>query len=102
MPPPGELAPPRPLDFLSLAALCDVFLPRIFVRRPKFVPIGTVSMTTYFHVTKEDLDAVGSEHVLGVAQANHFGRGYFDQSAEVWASSGVLLASTHQVVYYKE
>lgn len=94
--------PPRPLDFLSLAALCDVFLPRIFVRRPKLVPIGTVSMTTYFHATKEDLEAVGSEHVLGVAQANHFGRGYFDQSAEVWANSGVLLASTHQVVYYKE
>lgn len=94
--------PPRPLDFLALAALCDVFLPRIFVRRPKLVPIGTVSMTTYFHATKEDLDAVGSEHVLGVAQANHFGRGYFDQSAEVWGNSGVLLASTHQVVYYKE
>lgn len=94
--------PPRPLDFLSLAALCDVFLPRIFVRRPKLVPIGTVSMTTYFHATGEDLKTVGSEHVLGVAQANHFGRGYFDQSAEVWANSGVLLASTHQVVYYKE
>lgn len=94
--------PLRPLDFLSLAALCDVFLPRIFVRRPRLVPIGTVSMTTYFHATGEDLDAVGSEHVLGVAQANHFGRGYFDQSAEVWANSGVLLASTHQVVYYKE
>jgi acyl-CoA thioesterase len=94
--------PPRPLDFLSLTALCDVFLPRIFVRRPKLVPIGTVSMTTYFHAIGEDLEAVGDDHVLGVAEANHFGRGFFDQSAEVWSPSGVLLASTHQVVYYKE
>jgi hypothetical protein len=25
--------PPRPLDFASLAALCDVFFPRIWLRR---------------------------------------------------------------------
>ena len=26
----------------------------------------------------------------------------FDQSAEVWAHDGALLATTHQIVYYKE
>src|SRR6478672_10912737 len=41
--------PPRPLDFASLTALSDVFFPRIWLRRAKFVPIGTVSMTVYFH-----------------------------------------------------
>jgi Thioesterase-like superfamily len=41
--------PPRALNFCSLAALCDVFLPRIFVKRASWVPIGTVSFTVYFH-----------------------------------------------------
>lgn len=94
--------PPRPLDFVSLSALCDAFFPRIYIRRPKLVPIGTVSLTTYFHADGAQLASAGSDHVLGVAQANHFGKGFFDQSAEVWSRGGELLATTHQVVYFKE
>ncbi len=94
--------PPRPLDFLSLSALCDAFFPRIYIRRPKLVPIGTVSLTTYFHADSEQLASAGSDPVLGVARANHFGKGFFDQSAEVWSRRGELLATTHQVVYFKE
>jgi hypothetical protein len=94
--------PPRPMDFLSLSALCDAFFPRIYIRRPKLVPIGTVSLTTYFHAGGEQLAGVGRDHVLGIALANHFGKGFFDQSAEVWSSGRELLATTHQLVYFKE
>lgn len=94
--------PPRPLDFLSLSAICDVFFPRIFLRRPKWVPVGTVTLTTYFHADAAQLAAIGSAPVLGVARGLHFGKGFFDQSAEVWSAEGSLLATTHQVVYYKE
>ncbi|BBZ71011.1 acyl-CoA thioesterase [Mycobacterium paraseoulense] len=41
------------------------------------------------------------DFVLCTAHANTFSGGYFDQSAEVWARDGVLLATTHQVVYFK-
>lgn len=94
--------PPRPLDFLSLAAICDAFFPRIFVRRPKLVPVGTVALTTYFHADAAQLSAQGSAPLLGVARALHFGKGFFDQSAEIWSAEGVLLAASHQVVYFKE
>jgi hypothetical protein len=33
-------APPRPLDFCSLAALADVFFPRVWLRRARQVPAG--------------------------------------------------------------
>ena len=36
------------------------------------------------------------------ARANRFEQGFFDQSAEIWSADGALLASSHQVVYYKE
>jgi acyl-CoA thioesterase len=94
--------PARPLDFLSLSAICDAFFPRIFVRRPKWVPIGTVALTTCFHADAAQLAGQGSGPVLGLARALNFRKGFFDQTAEIWSESGALLATTHQVVYFKE
>jgi acyl-CoA thioesterase len=94
--------PPRPLDLLSLVALCDVFFPRIFVRRRTWVPIGTVSFTVYFHADAAALHAVGESPLLAHARAHQFRNGYFDQAAELWSPHGELLAVTHQVVYYRE
>lgn len=94
--------PPRPLDFPALAALCDSFFPRIFIRRRRFTPIGTVSLTTYFHADGARLAAQGTRHVLGLARALAYRNGYYDQTAEIWSDDGHLLASTHQIVYYRE
>ncbi|MFN0160455.1 MAG: acyl-CoA thioesterase [Burkholderiales bacterium] len=94
--------PPRALDFFSLAALCDVFFPRLFVKRGGWVPIGTVSFTVYFHADGAALAAIGTRHLLAHARAHQFRNGYFDQSAELWGPDGELLAMTHQIVYYKE
>jgi acyl-CoA thioesterase len=94
--------PPRPLDYASLIALCDTFLPRIFVRRRLQVPIGTVTMTSYFHADGDTLLALADRPLLGVARALNFRDGYFDQSAQLWDDQQRLLASTHQLVYYRE
>jgi hypothetical protein len=94
--------PPRPLDFASLAALCDAFFPRIFVRRPtQWVPIGTVTFGAHFHADATVIAHIGSAHVLGHARAHQFRNGFFDQSAQLWGAGGELLATTHQLVYYK-
>jgi acyl-CoA thioesterase len=92
----------RSVDFASLTALADTFFPRVFLRRAIFAPIGTVSMTVYFHADDADLAALGSGFVLGQAQAQCFFNGFFDQTAQLWSEAGTLLATTHQVVYYKE
>ena len=93
--------PRRPLDFASLAAMSDCFFPRIYMRRRRRVPIGTVTLTTYFHADSGVLAEVGARHVLGVARALNFRHGYFDQTGELWSPEGSLLASTHQLVYFK-
>ncbi|MDB5872273.1 MAG: hypothetical protein JWQ07_1715 [Ramlibacter sp.] len=94
--------PARPLDFASLTALSDVFFPRIWRRRATMTPIGTVSMTVYFHCSQAQLQATGTGYLLGQAQAQAFRDGYFDQTAQLWNEAGELLVTTHQVVYYKE
>ena len=94
--------PPRPLDFTSLAAICDAFFPRIFLRRPAFTPIGTVSLTIYFHADATMLAAQSSRPIFGAAWASHFGNGMFDEHVEVWSDDRRLLASAQQIVYYRE
>ncbi len=92
----------RSIDFTSLTALADSFFPRVYLRRKTFVPIGTVSMTVYFHADAAELTALGSAFVLGQAKAQCFFNGFFDQTALLWSGAGTLIATTHQVVYYKE
>ncbi|WP_459546234.1 acyl-CoA thioesterase [Nocardia sp. X0981] len=94
--------PPRPLDFASLTALSDAFYPRVFLRRGRFVPAGTVSLTVYYHASADELAAQGTEYLLGTARANRFAHGHFDQNAQLWGHDGTLLASSHQLVYYKD
>lgn len=93
--------PARPLDFLSLTAISDCFFPRVFLRRQQLVPTGTITLTTYFHVDAETLARQGDRPVLGEARANRFNKGYFDQSARLWGADGELLATSHQMVYFK-
>ena len=93
--------PPRPLDFAALTALSDAFFPRIFVRRATLVPVGTVTMTVYYHADTAQLQASGTSYLLAQARAQAFRNGYFDHTAQLWNEAGVLLATTHQVVYYK-
>jgi hypothetical protein len=95
-------AEPRPLDFAALAALSDTFFPRVWLRRAKPVPIGTVSLTTYFHADGAQLAEVGRGHLLARATGQQFSNGYFDQAAQLWSEAGMLLATSNQIVYYKE
>lgn len=94
--------PPRPLDFGSLAALSDVFFPRIWRRRPRKVPVGTVVMTLHFHATPESLARAGEDFLLGSIQSHGFREGYCDQTAHLWNRAGELLLTAHQVAYYRQ
>jgi acyl-CoA thioesterase len=92
----------RKLDYLSLACMSDAFIIRAFLARGKFVPVGTVTLTTYFHGTREMIEAQGTEPLLCTADANVFNDGFADQTAQLWGRNGRLLAVSNQIVWYKE
>jgi len=94
--------PERPLDFLSLAAISDVFFPRIIVLRQELGVASTVSITTHFHADSSSLAHQASRPILGAARGQRFYRGYFDQVAELWSDDRELLASSTQMVYFKD
>jgi acyl-CoA thioesterase len=92
---------PRKIDMPSLMAMSDAFFARIFHVRHELVPVGTVSLTTYFHTSADDLAGEDITRVLAVTDAKTFHRSYGDQSSELWSPSGRLLATTTQIAYFK-
>ena len=92
---------PRKIDMLSLMSMSDAFFGRVFHARRELVPFGTVSLTTYFHADAEDLAAEDLDRVLAVADAKIFHKSYGDQAGELWSPQGRLLATTHQIAYFK-
>jgi hypothetical protein len=94
--------PARPVDFPAVTALADVFIPRVMVRQGRMIAASTVSLTVYFHADAAALAAHGDRPVLATARGQHFGGGYFDQSAQLWGADGRPMATTHQLVYFKD
>ncbi len=94
--------PPRPLDHIALASLCDIFIVRIFQVRGIRTPAGTVSMTSYFHASAEELAEQGTRPLLAKADSVRFGDQFHDQQAELWSQSGQLLATSTQVVWFRD
>ncbi|MCB1382193.1 MAG: thioesterase family protein [Notoacmeibacter sp.] len=93
--------PARALDHLALAAFADTFLLRLLKVRGTWAPMGTVSLTTYFHATAAEIACHGSGPVLGQAVSKRMHAQFFDQHMELWAQDGTLLASGAQVAWYK-
>jgi acyl-CoA thioesterase len=94
-------AEPRPLDFISLAAMSDAFFGRLFQMLGRIPPFGTVSMTTYFHASAEELARHSSAPLAAVADAHVFHRSFGDQTAELYGAGGQLLATAMQVAYFR-
>ena len=92
---------PRKIDMLSLMSMSDAFFGRVFLARRELIPFGTVSITTYFHTSSDELAAEDITRVLAVADAKIFHRSYGDQNGELWSPSGRLLATTTQIAYFK-
>ena len=94
--------PERPLDYVSLAAMSDGFFLRLLHVRGSFVPMGTVSLSTFFHATPDEIAAQGTAPLLGVAEAKRFHASFHDQHMELWGRNGRLLATGAQTVWYKD
>jgi acyl-CoA thioesterase len=95
-------APERALDYLSLAALSDSFILRMLHLRPKFVPMGTVSLSTHFLASREEIAEQGDDHLLGISDAMRFQGNFHDQHMRLFGKSGKLMASGSQIVWFKE
>jgi acyl-CoA thioesterase len=92
-------AAPRPLDALSLTALCDTPFPSPWIRLPEQVPVSTVTYSVYYRAHAEDYASVNEGFCLIDTRASLARAGYVDQFSSVWSESGQLLAQSQQMLW---
>jgi acyl-coenzyme A thioesterase PaaI-like protein len=92
----------RKMDTLLLAAIADLAPPRVMWRRESISGSATVSMTTHFHATAEEMEAVGARAILSEVHCRRCEGGYFDHELKLWSPEGVLLATSEQVAAFRD
>jgi len=92
-------AEPRPLDAVSLTAICDTPFPSPWIRLPGQVPVSTVAYSVYFRASPLDYAEAGSDFCLLDTHAALARDGYTDQFTTVWSAGGRLLAQTQQMLW---
>ena len=91
-------APARPLDFARWSALADLFFPVSGCVCAFRVPAGTVSITV---LPCQRLTGANRHRLpAGPGAGRSFATG-FDQTVQLWNEAGTMLATSHQIVYYK-
>jgi hypothetical protein len=91
----------RPLDYLSLLMFADTPFPRTMVKYAELRMTATVSLSVYFHASAAELAAVGDDFVMIDVDARRSSGGFFDQRVHLWSRSGVLLATSEQMVWMR-
>ena len=94
--------PPRPLDFPARRRCATCSTRASTGDSVASAPAGTISMNIYFPPT-----SVRSRHRATTSSwarrgQTRFSLGYFGQTAELFGRDGTLLASTQQIVYFKD
>ena len=92
-------AEPRPLDAISLTAICDTPFPSPWIRLDDQFPVSPVAFSVYFRASAADYAAAGSDYLLLESRAAVMENGYVDQFTHVWSAGGRLLAQTQQMLW---
>lgn len=90
---------PRPLDAVSLTAICDTPFPSPWIRLADQIPVSTVAFSVYYRGSQDDYAQAGAGFNLLDSRAAVMENGYVDQFTHVWSASGRLLAQTQQMLW---
>jgi acyl-CoA thioesterase len=91
----------RPVDYLQLALLADVNAPRSFYWSEGPRLSATMTMSVYFHGTKEEIDAVGDDYLFNETVGTRGDMSTSGQQTRLWRADGVLLATSEQLCWYR-
>jgi acyl-CoA thioesterase len=83
----------RPVDALTILILADAWFPAPWPRLDDFAPAPTVEMSVYFRAPLPRADSL----LLGRFENRLVRDGFFDESGELWAPDGTLVAQSRQL-----
>ncbi len=91
----------RPVDYQQLAYLADQRAPRSFHWSDGPRPSATMTMSVYFHATREELARVGDDYILGEAFGVKAAWSTSEEHHRLWSRQGSLLATSEQLARYR-
>ena len=83
----------RPLDALTVLVLADAWYPAPWPRLEALAPAPTIEMTVHFRAPLPLPDSL----LLGHFRTRLVRDGFFDESGELWAPDGALVAQSRQL-----
>jgi acyl-CoA thioesterase len=91
----------RRIDHVQLAFLSDAYPPRAFFWSDGPRTAATMSLSVYFHATRDEIASIGDDYVLNEATGTRGADSISGQQACLWSRNGTLLATTEQLVWYR-
>jgi acyl-coenzyme A thioesterase PaaI-like protein len=85
-----------------LGMLTDNSPPRAFYAFGHRVMTTTLSLTVYLHASAEEVAAAGRDYLLVEYEGRVGGGGASDERSSYWRRDGKLLATSEQLVWYRE
>jgi acyl-coenzyme A thioesterase PaaI-like protein len=89
-------------DKALLGMVTDNSAPRAFYALGPTVMTTTLSLTVYLHATAEEIAAAGTDYILVECEGRVGGGGASDERSSYWRRDGKLLATSEQLVWYRE
>jgi hypothetical protein len=89
-------------DKALLGMVTDNSAPRAFYALGQGVMTTTLSLTAYLHATAEEIAALGDAYILVECEGRVGGGGASDERSSYWRADGKLLATSEQLVWYRE
>jgi len=91
----------RPPDALSLSAILDASLPRVFFLTDKARMASTLSMSSHIYASDKELSEVGDDFMILEADGSSVRHGLCNEETRLFRRDGLLLATSYQTAVFK-
>ncbi len=91
-----------PVDYPQLALFADMFPPRVFAATGERFSASTITFSTYFHASAEEVAETGADYILLEGRGRRGSYGTCDVTAALWRRDGHLLATTEQLCWFRQ
>lgn len=91
----------RPPDAVSISAILDASMPRVFFVTDKARMASTLSMSSHIYASDAEIAEVGSDFMILEADSAAVRHGLSNEEARLFRRDGLLIAASYQTAVFK-
>lgn len=91
----------RPPDAISIAAMLDASMPRVFFVTDTARMASTLSMSSHIYASDAEIAEVGSDFMILEADSAAVRHGLSNEEARLFRQDGLLIATSYQTAIFK-